>query len=99
MRHVALVRPQTVAVAAAFGRLRAVHERRMRLAVHGEPRRIRSDCLAEPAAILVDVLGLVVRAQAEIEGVEGTAAHSATARREGDRVGLSRIPGISVTLT
>src|SRR3954468_19929533 len=91
--HAILVGPETVAVAAAFGRLGAVHQRRVRLAVHGEPFGIRPDGFAEPAPVLVDVRGIVVRAQAEIERAERPAAYSAATCREGDRVRLSCIPG------
>src|SRR3954470_9094098 len=62
-----LVGPEPVAFAAALARDSAVHRRGMDLAIHCQATGIGIHSLAEAAAVLLDVVVLVVRQQAEVE--------------------------------
>src|SRR6266571_143159 len=92
-RDTGLIGPEPVALATALAGFGAVDGGGVYLAVHRQPRDLRAGRLAEPAPVFLDLRGLVVSQEAEVERVEGAFADATEARRKGDRIRARRVPG------
>src|SRR5438270_1506102 len=85
-RQLHLVRPQAVTGLAACARVRAVHRRRMPLAVEREPLRRQTERLARKATVLLDLRRVVARAARQVQRRIDAVADAADAGRERDDV-------------
>src|SRR5436309_1464894 len=92
-RDTRLVGPEPVALATALAGFGAVDGGGVDLAVHRQPRDLRAGRLAEPAPVFLDLRGLVVSQEAEVQRAEGAVADATEARREGGRTRARRVRG------